>query len=1355
MQKEVMPDKDGVMPPEAETKKPLDQAAIDAVADEIALELSAAKEPEKIAKPEGGLSAEALERQRLVFEALDTQAGTWRERIAAVKTRKDLDAVKALAAKNGKYTTVPGFVVGNGLVGLLRDNAIDDAAEIAAIKERAYELQKALEAPYLAKQAELYPAQPAVKDTSVPSADPERAWMSRTEAFSLPLARHFPLEGVWYETLDGRRYHVTKKIGDPYHISGPDISGTPSISKEKILERAEKDGWRRSKNEGAAAPPVEDGEVVEPKEVVSLKQNLERAQELLQQWVALRSEYGADRLLRTVKAARNNGPVPMMRDVEDWLNRHSTLASLRGQANQEAQRFFTETALPDIEGVMRDIEANLEKINDEREDGRLAELEALSERLRAEYGNFLSLAEKKTGIQPELQARAHDIFGELTVMLEKEYSAYSQEKEADYREHRRHLTELIGELIKMKAMIGSIDEDPAQPEPVADPNLEAEASVPLLAIGEIAEFEKSIRRETVRRKVERTAEGYYLYTATGSRGAEPLDEIEVRKKLSSWRRVESEAVAPDLGPGFLEEGEIGEFTMDNSPVGSIRRFKREGGKYYQLRPDGSIGNPYSEAEIRELAKEVGLKRVVPETPESLEAAAKKAELLAALDAEVAKFRTEADNERAAYVAKKEEQEAAEKRISKIFRGIGFGGSLEGEVLNYYQFYEGALLNWKNAELERLRHRDLGREELRDAMAVLIREFEFEEAERLYEAERRVRMERTSKSVMERSDKWWAESTAGISKEDGSMRVEVAWSRFKYIGGVVGIMSQAGLEKAVSGVDKVGEGYNRLARGKYGKLILWATIVGAGAVAFGTGGTALAGVMAAKRMAAGAGFAVTARGVMDRYADRGRERAKADIMDEDRVRKVTRDVLSPTLDGEMEGKDKALNLEALSEYLEREGIMKAQSKARQRRVREVWRKGGAYVAGAAIGGLIPKEWFEGVGFGSAAHAATVGDSVQPAAEAASAPATIASAAEAASAPQDVAPSIPDASGVPAEIAPAPAAAPAEASALPGPDHIHTSPSVTLESQTKELLSSYTVKPGDSIWKIATKSVEGVPDMDKRSSGRFAKLLALKLEEKLTVIDPKLAEAAGFTVDAEGRFTPDHILAGAKLELGKLLSVEEMAELVEEAKSDNPITLPAAHPPASSIEAAPAVVPEPTEAERIAIEEARIEAAVPTVSPDERAEVLGQFNMSTELVGPKGDVMRYVGSLPREEQEHLFRNFRRITTALLQTNEVMGGEAYDMNYDPSLHPEFAKTSISRVVGDHATLGKNPFTSYDRLKNPLHYSQMEAVAKFSKAVAKAFGQSVAEPRAAESVQEYVLRMVAVAENQQVKIPGFRMVK
>lgn len=1374
MENEAMPDKDGVVPPEAESPKLLDKATIEAIGAEIALEISAAKEPEKAAKPESGFSAEALERQRLAFDALESQAGAWRERISAIASRKDLDAVTRSAASNGKYTRVPGFVVGNALIRLLRDNAITDSAEIAVIKERAYELQSELDTPYLAKQAEFYPAPLAAKVAPTAEADPQQDWISRTREFSIPLAKDLPSDGVRYETFDGRSYLIVKR-GSRYHIDGPGIEGGSAISLKEIHERAVAEGWRRSKSvstarpQGVQAPQLSDPVPVPDSEAGNKTETLGDTTEHLS-------------LLRKGEGLRYTG-------------RNNQRYVITRVSDQEVYR---------VESL------------DEGDDGvtRLHHIKELAGYIFENNWRFRgkNRVESVSGMSPK-ELPVSDDLGELPFKIEKRLASLKPDRELVYEDESgaafsvsnphgkdvfslRHpddtltmhyIRDLVNDIREKKWKFKRTRNLAARPGEVAVQGIES--STPALGtetlnqsaqsaeageLGKVREMMAALAEGAVMGfigrsgepvTVERRSNQYQITSADGDSSGftydlEHIANIAVEEGWKDMRGATAESVESD----FLKDGETGEYTMDNSPMGSVRRFKRVGNFYHQIRPeDGSIGNPYSEAQIQQLAKEVGLKRVVPETPESIAEAARKAEALAALDTEVAKFRAEADAERSAYIAKKEEQTAAKKRLSRIFRDIGFGENLDEEVLDYKQYYENALSRWKNAELERLRQQALGREELHEAMAVLVREFEFEESERLYEGERKARLERTSKSFFERTDELWKESKVGISKEDGSMRVEVAWSRLKYVMGAFGIASQAGLEKAVKGVDTLGEHYNKLARGKHGKLILFATVVGAGGVAFGTGGTALAGVLAAKRVAAGAGFAVTARGVMDRYADKSREKEKANIMNEDRVKKVMRDVIIPTLDGRLEGKGGMLNLEALSEYLDKEGIKKVQSKARRRRMGEVLRKGGSYVAGAAIGGLIPREWFDGVSFGSAAHAATAGEIAQPVAEAASAPLPLASAPVAtpdstlAGGPGS-GPSIAESSAA-AELLKDTQAIPAPAT-LEAPESLKDTrvipvPTEVSEGGTEGLLKSYEVKPGDSIWKIATKSVEGVPDMDKRSSGRFAKLLALRLEEKLTVIDPKLAEAAGFTPDADGRFTPDHILAGAKLELGKLLSVEEMAKLVEEAKSDSPIAIPTESVPVAT-EAAPLAAESLTEAEQVAIEEARVAAQVPSVSVEERSDILSVFEQhaSQELIKPDGNVMKYIETLPREEQEKLFRNFKKLSVELFQTNEVMGSETYEMRYDPVVHPELAKTNMATILADHKLLGKNPFVSYDRFRNPLHGSQMEEIAKFSKAVAKLFGPTAAAPKAVESVQEYVLRMAAIAGNQQVKIPGFRMV-
>lgn len=846
-----------------------------------------------------------------------------------------------------------------------------------------------------------------------------------------------------------------------------------------------------------------------------------------------------------------------------------------------------------------------------------------------------------------------------------------------------------------------------QTESTADPNrpatelpqgeglaasAENEVSV---ALGESAILEKIASDGSVekRQRIEHVEGGYFLYAPDGTRDAFPLGEKDFQTLFQGWRK--SVEQVGDLPPEM--EGETG-----------------------------------------------------PQQTVSVEDEG----LLSALDTRIEKLGQDLDFERTAYVTKKLEQSGAWNRLGKLLHIKKREGD-DDEVGRFKEFYTSKLVEWKDAKLERISLIS-GRNERRQAMADLIREIEFEEAERLYDEEQRSRVEKLSVPYYERMKELWEETRGSITAqahfedpESGHYTLKEAKSRdwLKLMMEGSSIIGQATLQ----GIEKTGTAVNKFNKSKYGKYVLAAGLAGAGAVVIGgvTAGGAIPAALALKRLLAGMAVSVTVEKSLKNYTESNRAIKKAGFLEREETTRVLDQVEYDTNATELSG-PKFVDLRTLDEFLQKEGIEKVHKKADRRKLSKIFQKSTAILAGAAVGGLIPKDWYPI----PSAHAAN-GVQAGPDAELPTTPAVLR---DVAVAPEAAASAVANGAGAEVVNEASSQVPPGVATGSSGVEHVVPGREVTLAARLNELVSTHKVKPGESIWKIATDSVKDVPDMDKRATTRFAKLLELRLQEKLTIIDPKLAEAAGFTVDANGNYTPSHILSGAKLELGKLVPADEIAKLIEEAKGDGPITLAAAHTPVQVVEtmtAEPAIA-EPTEAERLALEQAKLEASVPAVSSaDERAEALGKFSMSTELVGEKGDVMRYVGSLPHEDQERLFRNFRRITTELFQTNEVMGGEFYDANYDPSQHPELSKTYISRVLQDHKILGKNPFTSYDRLKNPLHGSQMEAVAKFAKAAAKTFGESVAAPRATESVQEYVLRMVAVADNQKEKIPGFRMIK
>ncbi|TXH07113.1 MAG: hypothetical protein E6Q06_03655 [Candidatus Moraniibacteriota bacterium] len=704
-----------------------------------------------------------------------------------------------------------------------------------------------------------------------------------------------------------------------------------------------------------------------------------------------------------------------------------------------------------------------------------------------------------------------------------------------------------------------------------------------------------------------------------------------------------------------------------------------------------------------------------------------------LDQKIAKLREEVASERAAFIAVEESQRSAWKNLTRIFRGLSHKDSDDAELMKYRAFYDEKVIALQEAELERLKRSGKTVKELRPEMAALIREFEFDEADRIYDARQAMRLAKTNQPMLEKMKALWADANEGINGPTAKGEVK-AW--IKLFAGAAGTVGTSALQ----GIEKGGAAYNKLMRGKYGKLILAASVSTA-AVGIATGGigTTAVGLLALKRLAAGAGVAVTIEDVSERVARARREKRRANVENEHQVRF---DAMESEEDLEVALGNKAeISFAKLEKYL-KEVAAKTRAGEGARRRGNLYRKSGAIFAGAVLGsGAAAHFANEYIGGVSRAHAAPIPDAD-----------TVVSGGPGAG-PSLESPSANTAgSAVPESLR--------DTRAIPMP--AESASGIGGSEGVKSFLGAHEVKRGESVWKLAERAIQDAPDVDKRVSGRFAKLVELRLQEKLDA-NPDLARAAGFVADADGKFSPHQIQKGASLELGKLFSADEIAKLFEEAKADAPIEAPSVPVPDTPVREIVSPLPSPdassvaeSEAERIAREEARIAERIPPISPDERAAIVATFPESptTELIKPDGNVMRYVETLPREEQEKLFRNFKRISTALFQTNEVMGGETYDMRYDPTIHPGLTKTKLATVLADHKLLGKNPFTTYGRIANPLHGSQMQEVANFSKAVTKAFGESVARPKAAESVQEYVLRMVAIARNQGVNIPGVRMV-
>ncbi len=210
--------------------------------------------------------------------------------------------------------------------------------------------------------------------------------------------------------------------------------------------------------------------------------------------------------------------------------------------------------------------------------------------------------------------------------------------------------------------------------------------------------------------------------------------------------------------------------------------------------------------------------------------------------------------------------------------------------------------------------------------------------------------------------------------------------------------------------------------------------------------------------------------------------------------------------------------------------------------------------------------------------------------------------------------------------------------------------------------------------------------------------------------------------------------------------------EVAPAAEPVVTPEAHDAAPTEAQAQSAVSADTERFKIAGNEL-IDTAPTGPGPEMAVDGVVELRPEAELLNPKGDALKYVRALPLEDQEKVFRNFKRLSDAIFQTSDLSRSEAYDIRYDTTVHPELLNTKVSGVLADCVALRESPLTRYDRLANPLHYSQMEIVAKLKIAAVKSFGSAFGGARDGESIQQYALRLSALSALEGKKIPGFRM--
>ncbi len=747
------------------------------------------------------------------------------------------------------------------------------------------------------------------------------------------------------------------------------------------------------------------------------------------------------------------------------------------------------------------------------------------------------------------------------------------------------------------------------------------------------------------------------------------------------------------------------YRAENGREFKIRKDLLQEGVYILVALSTLQEREVSEAEFRELAEknkweeiEKGSEALVGPEPFN--------------DQLIEKARAVVEETRGDFVRVETEQNVGMERLKKYFPFLHKEGEINSEVRDCWLRYENALIALQSLEIERIKRSGLKDKELKQSIAGMIREYDFEEAERIDNAKRTVRL-KEEKPLLEKVKMLW-ESTL-YNKFDGG---NLGGKKWRDLAGVmIGGTAIAG-EALYRGARATGEAYNKVVSTKGGKV----TMMAAGGVAFGTavlfsGGAAasMAGIMlAAKKAAAGAGFAIAAEG----FADKG-----AKVLRSRKANKKTEEFFDKVLDERIEARmqygEAGINPDAdqdllarLETYLKGEVNKEAYGKSVKRERNQLYRKTGAVMAGVLFGS---SSFVHNIF--SEAQAATPGGSgggMEKVAEAIE--------------------------GEIREMSRESLAIPSEAV------------SASLEQTNNgdgsiSLLQERVVASGDTIGKYMMESSKELGLDSEEEQRRFAALVREKINEKLATTDPGLAKTAGFVPNKDGVLTADFIRAGEKVDLGRILSGAEMKALAEQTNGEIRVSTT---PSVESLVTPSSTVLEQTEA---VLKEAGV--TVPPTSEVAPTETPSVSDAMAEFGLGKNTVTEYIKALPQAEQVEVFRTMRSTMRNLFNTPEISIYGNYDMNYDLKEHPELSKALMTQVLEDHKTLSSRAFYMYDRKLNPLHWTQMQELAKFSEGATKTLGKELAAPLKRESIEEYILRVALVAKQSGKSFPGLNVVK
>ena len=288
-----------------------------------------------------------------------------------------------------------------------------------------------------------------------------------------------------------------------------------------------------------------------------------------------------------------------------------------------------------------------------------------------------------------------------------------------------------------------------------------------------------------------------------------------------------------------------------------------------------------------------------------------------------------------------------------------------------------------------------------------------------------------------------------------------------------------------------------------------------------------------------------------------------------------------------------------------------------------------------------------------------------------------------------------------------------------------------SVSAKILEDYKVIAEDGkkgLWGVLDKKLPDTLTGEDRN--RAIAHLQQMMQEKLNGMSPAERAAAGFPTG-----NIDQIYKGTALHLDKVLS----PDAVDKALSGEKIPSASVSVPDTPIretvtEITPSASPldqyldahTPTEAENTA----KVREALITEYDDAR------------------DPKTYLKAHP--EQVKWFNNkLGTLRMEIFLTSEVE--RLSEQGENAFADPKVGHTSAAQVLSDRKVLGSNPFASYDRAVNPLHYSQMQQFERFQAACEKAFGEGGAQVRAGATVNQHTAEMLTKAALEGVTIKGF----